>query len=336
MDGEGLCVNETVIQFGPSRQLVGIVTTPSNGQGDPNRPAVVLLNAGLLHRVGPNRIYVQIARALASAGYTVLRFDFSGLGDSAPRSDHMPYAQSAPAEARAAMDWLTQNRGAQRFILIGHCAGAGISLLVAREDPCVVGAALINPEGGDAQWTEFDRMKKVSQQHARNYSQSALFSRERWVKLLSGRADYRSIARVVLKDIIWYRIKSLSFQVRQSFKARQPAVRAEQAARAQEHLGPIVERGAALLLLHSEGSTGLAQIRAMLGAELDRLIAADKIQLTIIPQSDHLFTLVATQRQLCAELCTWAQAHFDIQADHLLSVGSAEQAKNKTPAHGMG
>ena len=223
---------------------------------------MVLLNPGLLHRVGPNRTYVKLARALAAEGYTVVRFDFSGHGDSRPRADHLPYVQSAPAEAREAMDWLARHRDAQHFVLIGHCAGAGIGLLAARDDRRVAGAVLINMEGGDAQWTEFDRKKKVSQQYARDYGQRALVSRERWARLLTGRADYRNIARIVLKDILWYRVTNLGFRAGQLLHARQSSVRAEQAVVAQTYLDPIIERGAGLLLLHSEGSTGLEQIRA--------------------------------------------------------------------------
>lgn len=297
-------MNERVIQFGPARGLVGIVTTPAPGH--PEGPAVVLLNAGLLHRVGPNRLYVQLARALAAAGHPVLRFDFSGLGDSAPRADHMPYAQSAPLEAREAMDWLARELGARRFLLVGHCAGALFSLLVARDDPRVVGVGLLNPEGGDAQWTEFDRKKKVSQQHARNYSGEALRSGERWTRLLTGKADYSSIARVVLKDIIWYRFAGLGFKLRNAISARYGKVRAEHAERARTYLAPIVARGAGLHFVHSEGSTGLEHIRSYFGGELERLRAAGKLELTIIPQSDHLFTLVARQRQVCALLVGWA------------------------------
>lgn len=317
-------MNETVIRFGPGRALVGIVTAPPAAERDPDCPAVVLLNAGLMHRVGPNRTYVQIARALAADGFTVLRFDFSGMGDSPPRADHLPYAQSSPQEARDAIDWLAQAYGAQRFLLMGHCAGAAIALLVARDDPRVLGAALINLEGDNAEWTELDRMKKVSQQHARDYGRRAIFSRERWARLLSGRADYASIARVLFKDIIWYQVKALSFRIRKAIAARSAAVRAEQRAQASHYLAPIVARGGALLMLHSEGSTGLERLRSAFGAELERLIAAGAVELTIIPQSDHLFTLVATQRQLCATLSAWAMARFRAPSGRLLSVAGVE------------
>jgi pimeloyl-ACP methyl ester carboxylesterase len=317
-------MNESVIQFGPARGLVGILTEPPGAERDPERPAVVMLNAGLLHRVGPNRIYVQIARALAAEGYVVLRFDFSGMGDSQPRADHLPYAQSAPAEAREAMEWLAHHRGAGRFVLIGHCAGAVFSLLVAGDDTRVVGAALINMEGGDDRWTEFDRKKKASQQHARNYGQRALFSGERWRKLLSGRANYRSIARVIFKDIIWYRIAGLAFRTRQSLQARTLAVRAEQAAHARQYLDPIIGRGTALLLIHSEGSTGLEHLRATFGAELERHLAAGAIRLVIIAQSDHLFSLVDRQRQLCAELRGWARKQFGAYSASLVASAGNE------------
>jgi pimeloyl-ACP methyl ester carboxylesterase len=314
-------VNEEAVRFGPQRGLVGIVTTPDEPR-PAELPAVVLLNAGLMHRVGPNRTYVQIARALAAQGFTVLRFDFSGMGDSRPRADHLPYMQSAPQEAGEAMSWLAEHHAARRFILIGHCAGAGVALLVARDDQRVVGAALINMEGGDAGWTEYDRIKKVSQQHARTYGQRALFSRERWAKLLSGRADYASIARVVFKDILWYRIVSLQFRVSQALQSRQATARAQQVATAETYLDPIIRRGCALLLLHSEGSTGLEQIRAVLGPELERRLAAGTVQLTVIAQSDHLFTLLARQRQLCAELLAWAGDHFEAPSTTLVGASS--------------
>ncbi len=303
--------SEEVVQFGLGHSLVGILTRPTA----PTRgglPAIVLLNAGLLHRVGPNRIYVTIARAFAQAGYTVLRFDFSGMGDSLPRADHLPYAQSGPSEAAAAMDWLTDTYGVQRFILMGHCAGAGFSLLVASDDVRVAGAALINMEGGDEEWTEYDRMKKRSQEYPRYYGGRALLDRERWAKFVSGRADYRSIARNIFKDTLWYRAKSYAFQTQQALRGRQEDGHAEQEALAQRYLAPIADRGAFLLFVHSEGSTGLARIRAKFGAALNQLTTSSAAEVVIIPQCDHLFTLRDRQDRLCTVLLAWATKRFDV------------------------
>jgi pimeloyl-ACP methyl ester carboxylesterase len=314
---------EEIVQFGNEKGLVGILTAPKKQPADATAhplPAVLLLNAGLLHRIGPNRIYVTIARALACAGFSVLRFDFSGLGDSAPRADHMPYAQSAPLEAELAMDFLTERLGVDRFLLMGHCAGAGFSLLVGSTAPRVVGAALINMEGGDEEWTEYDRMKKRSQQYARDYSGRALLNRERWAKFLGGRADYRSIARNIFKDTLWYRVKGYAFQTQQAIRGQQKAGLAEQDAHAQRYLQPLVDREASLLLVHSEGGTGLTRMRALFGSALVRLQREGRIELVIVPECDHLFTLLERQRRLSSIITQWATEHYALN-------GAADVAK---------
>jgi pimeloyl-ACP methyl ester carboxylesterase len=301
---------EEVIRFGPSHSLVGIVSRPCGAPANADLPAVVLLNAGLIHRIGPNRIYVQIARALARLGFTVLRFDFSGVGDSRPRLDHLPYVQSAPAEAREAMDWLAAHYGRQQFVLMGHCSGAGFSFLLAGQDERVVGAAIINFEGGSEEWTEFDRRRKVSRQIAAEYRREALLSRSHWSKLLTGRADYYSIARNLLKGVLWYRITESGFRIRQAVAGRQHVNGDSFAAKAQAELRQMIERDTQVVFIHSEGSTGQELMRFALGEEIERLQATGRVQVVVIPQSDHLFTLVARQRLVTQTLADWAQSHW--------------------------
>jgi pimeloyl-ACP methyl ester carboxylesterase len=309
-------MTEEVIRFGPFHALVGIVAKPDKPNVDVDLPAVVMLNAGLMHRVGPNRIYVKIARALVRLGFMVLRFDFSGVGDSRPRTDHLPYLQSAPAEAKEAMDWLTAHHGVRRFVLMGHCSGAGFSYLLASQDERVVGAAVINFEGGSEEWTEFDRRRKVSRQVIDQYRREALFSRAHWTKLLSGRADYRSIARQVFKGVLWYRLTEYGFNIRQATHRRLSVNADGPEAQSRANLQRMVERGVAITFIHSEGSTGQAQVQAALGDEIERLCAVGKLDVAVIPQSDHLFTLVARQQLVTETLKDWMQAHWCTQTDH--------------------
>jgi alpha/beta superfamily hydrolase len=79
-------MKETAIRFGKFDTLIGVITEPDTPAQD-NRPIIILSNAGLIHRIGPNRIYVKLARLLAEDGYCVLRFDLSGVGDSLPSAD---------------------------------------------------------------------------------------------------------------------------------------------------------------------------------------------------------------------------------------------------------
>src|SRR5713101_5522058 len=137
-------MKEEAVLFGEKKSLVGVVTDPPTTTGNHLRPAVILLNPGIVHRVGPGRIYVKIARALAAAGFVVLRFDFSGIGDSAVRHDNLQFEKSAIREAQDAMKFLKRSRDVEHFILLGGCSGALISLETACCDEQVLGAVLIN------------------------------------------------------------------------------------------------------------------------------------------------------------------------------------------------
>lgn len=132
-------MKERAIQFGVWGNLTGIVCEPAGVTEPGSRPGVVLLNSGILHRVGACRLHVQVARALAEIGFTSLRFDFSGIGDSEARRDALPFEESAPLEVIEAMDYLARARGLETFILFGLCSGADAAFHTAAADLRVVG-----------------------------------------------------------------------------------------------------------------------------------------------------------------------------------------------------
>lgn len=124
--------------------MVGILTQPAAGEARPDAPAVLILNSGIIHHIGANRLYVEIARELAQRGFSSLRFDFSGVGDSEPRRDALPFEESAVVEAREAMDFVAEVTGATEFVLMGLCSGADMSYYTALEDDRVVGLAQLD------------------------------------------------------------------------------------------------------------------------------------------------------------------------------------------------
>src|SRR3989442_13379966 len=101
-------MREQAVLFGEVKSLIGILTDPPMRNGNRPKPAVILLNPGIVHRVAPGRIYVRMARALAAMGFVVLRFDFSGIGDSAVRHDNLPFDKSAVRETQDAMHFWRQ------------------------------------------------------------------------------------------------------------------------------------------------------------------------------------------------------------------------------------
>jgi hypothetical protein len=143
-DERGEIVIERVVQFGTNATLAGVFTEPAQVNARANVPPVILINSGILHKVGACRLYVKLARALARAGVSSLRFDLSGLGDSDVRRDALSFEESAVAETRDAMDYLTKLRGWSEFQLAGLCSGADVAHMTAVVDPRVVSMASID------------------------------------------------------------------------------------------------------------------------------------------------------------------------------------------------
>lgn len=135
---------EQIALLGKDRSLVSIIARPAAPAGR-DVPAIVILNTGIIHRVGHHRMYVTLSRTLAAAGHTVVRFDFSGIGDSAPRREAMPRLTVCLDEIRDVIDSLGLTYQITRFVLVGLCSGADHAILHARNDERVVGLVLIDP-----------------------------------------------------------------------------------------------------------------------------------------------------------------------------------------------
>jgi len=81
--GEGLPFAESAFRTGTA-DLFGIVTEPLEWNGG---PTVLLINSSNEHRIGPNRLWVLLARQWAQAGFRSVRFELSGFGDSGVWND---------------------------------------------------------------------------------------------------------------------------------------------------------------------------------------------------------------------------------------------------------
>jgi dienelactone hydrolase len=165
-------MREEALLFGETSSLVGIITDPPETEKGKHLPAIILLNAGIIHHVGPHRLYVKMARRLAAMGFMVLRFDLSGVGDSTVRTDNLPFEKSAVSETREAMDALSAARGVEHFLLSGLCSGATISLTAAYGDPRVVGVMPIN--------ARTHHIASVGEEEVANYIRHDTAARSYW------------------------------------------------------------------------------------------------------------------------------------------------------------
>ncbi|MEZ4438777.1 MAG: alpha/beta fold hydrolase [Polyangiaceae bacterium] len=180
--------------------IFGILSAPQDaprsGRG------IVLLNAGAVHRVGPNRLYTRFARAWAGAGHVVLRCDLTGIGDSPPRPgqpENVVYGDQALVDVEEVVRWLRQHEGLRRVDVVGLCSGAYHGLEAAIAGQPIDGVVSINPLTFDYDPSEpLDvRAHKVAIA-AKRYATS-MKSVEKWRKLLRGEIDRAAVARTILR-----------------------------------------------------------------------------------------------------------------------------------------
>ncbi|MDQ3605763.1 MAG: hypothetical protein M3418_06220 [Gemmatimonadota bacterium] len=265
-------MRESVVQLGAERALVGILSRPPAPREHTGRTGVIFLNAGLVHRVGPNRLHVAMARKIAERGRATLRFDPSGIGDSRAGAGAGKLGERRIAETRAAMDWLGSETGTDRFLLIGNCSGAAVGYLTAHADPRVVGLGLINPQA------------PVLMRH---FLRTALTHPNSWRRLLGGRAR-------------------VGEQLGQLFSRSEDEAEPEQTYRdIPEGLRRLAERGVDLLLAYSEWDPGYDYYRHILRRELGAPGVKEKIRFEVIPGADHQLSLRGTQEHLVEIVDRW-------------------------------
>lgn len=287
-------MKERAIRFGKNGSLIGVVTEPPASDDTMRRPAIILLGAGLVHHVGPHRLYVKLARRLASQGFIVLRFDFSGIGDSAaPRSDQ-PLDETAVAETREAMDWLRDARSVERVVLMAICSGAGFSFRAACADPRVVGIALINAAGH--RWgTNAERGRTLARHYVRMLSARS-FLRNNWRKVVTLDFAHRGMARAALTQL------TQRLTGRESAPPGPPAADGIAAA-----FGTLVARGVRVLIVYSEGDEGWDYYQLFLRRRLSTLVSAQQVELAVVEGANHTFTLLSHQQQVLALLGGWLE-----------------------------
>jgi hypothetical protein len=145
----------------PLARGFGLLTLPAHERP---RSAVVLLNAGLIHRVGPFRLHVRLARTLAAEGCAVLRYDQAGIGDSLASAD------VAEVDAlRDVLDRVQARTGCTRFVAGGLCSAADLAWQLALADARVRGLLLLDGWAPGGAWLLLGRVRHLLRQPLRRW-----------------------------------------------------------------------------------------------------------------------------------------------------------------------
>jgi pimeloyl-ACP methyl ester carboxylesterase len=264
-------VSEKAALFGRNRSLVGVVTDPTNVAPGDLPIGVLLLGAGLVHRVGPHRFYVKLARRLAACGLTVARFDYSGIGDSPARVDNAPYAKLRLEETQEVMDDLMKTRGIEHFCLMGISSGAVASFGAAVQDRRVIGAVLLNAMGFDSSgtWTQQLKRRDLVKAYPRK-----LLDPHSWWRALTGKSEYGRWG-----EALRFWIKRL---VKRPQSPSDPGPAPGEAARR------VLESEFSILLVSSEGDHSADYFLEILGPGWQPLLG-ERLSRATIREADHTF-----------------------------------------------
>jgi alpha-beta hydrolase superfamily lysophospholipase len=267
----------------PAARAVG---TETAGHG------VIMLNTGATHHIGPNRIYVDLARYWAARGYIVLRIDLAGLGDSNTRDGataNEVYPSGALYDVGVAIDFLRRRRGVRNVTLAGLCAGAYHALRAAISGLPVDAVFLINPLTfywkpgaalSDLQISEVVVNPGVYAEHAR--------SLRYWLRLFTGKVDLWRVAKV-LAGRATLAIDSLAREA-----CRRLGIRIA------DDLGwdlqSVAQRGIRIVFFFAPTDGGLELLKLQGGSVVERL--GSRCRIHLIPGADHTFTQRAARRKL--------------------------------------
>ncbi len=288
-------VREVPVFFGPGESLFGILAEPAEARAAPGRreTAVLMLNVGGNYRIGPNRLYVKMARTLAAGGVRAFRFDLAGLGDSAggpgPRT-HNYFSKDAAVDVRAAIDWLA-GQGCTRFYVMGICSGSYVAFQAALADPRVSGQVLMNSrllewqEGTDeAAWQATMRLNYKSTAFYR----SALMQPGVYRRMLRGEVDVQGIARRV-GTVIEARIRRAVGRLANGGREEEGVL-----ARTRQ----LCARGTDTLVVVSAHDDGRDYLEFHFGNRGSRLAGNPNFRMIVVEGGDHTFSSSASQRMV--------------------------------------
>ncbi len=279
-------MQEQVVQFGPDRCLMGIVTLPAPASRRAEAPMAVILNAGAMHRVGPMRLNVHLARSLAASGIASMRMDLSGLGDSRVRSGRLSADRRAVMDVVSALDHLQAEFGQQRFTLMGLCSGAYNAHLGSLEDRRVVGAVFM--DGIAFRTLGF---------YLRHYVRPLLTWKHWPQRLMRRLARFRSSLRASTEA---------AGQAVAEAEFFGPGLRRQRVA---GQLRELMARGNQLLFIYSGGVhefKGVQQFREMFRLRPNR----QQLQIEYYPHADHTLRLTDHRQQVCRRIVDWYWERF--------------------------
>lgn len=291
----GTAIRERVVRIDTaSSTLFGVLTSPLAGTPGADGPAVLMLNSGSVRLIGPNRLWVRLARRWAARGMTVLRVDLSGIGDSAPRpgaEGNVVYSPHALADIESALAFLKTEAPGRDCRLVGLCSGAYHSLKAAVAGQAVSTALMINPL--TYFWHDGDELSEVHDYEVAELTsryRGKLFTWEPWGRLIRGELDMKLIAQVATRRVS-HAMQPLLLELarRMGWPLKDDLV---------ADLRSATRHGIHLRFVFGSSAAGLTLLQRQAGRWVRGMARRREASIDLIAQSDHTFTRLEARERL--------------------------------------
>jgi len=139
---------DKVFLFGEKQNLVGILSEPNTAQITQDKPLILILNSGLVHRPGPLRMNKEFSLYLAEHGFSSFRFDLSGIGDSEKQaSNNQTFKDRNLSDVGEALELIKDKISPTKIIIMGLCTGADLAHRSAVKYKDISGSILLDGYG---------------------------------------------------------------------------------------------------------------------------------------------------------------------------------------------
>lgn len=290
-------MKQKAVRFGRHQEMTGILAT-NDKQDGPCKLAFLTWNTGISHKMGPNRVAVELSHTLTRIGLPVFRFDLTGRGDSLPRKGEMA---SAVLDVREAMNYLQKEWGFEEFILHGNCSGAIDAHYVAQTDARVVGLSMV------------DTYSYRVGAYYKNYILKRLKSRAYWERLFKkifsqqGGIDVQDA-----KDQFWVPFPPLD-RIRTDFRG-------------------FVARKMPCLVIFTSGYDHLYNYENQFRDMLKGVDTSEILTLEHHTEADHLYTFLDQRSRLMDSISAWVLRNFSVSgAEEKRSAPTAVTLKLSQP-----
>lgn len=271
-------MREVIHNFGREGHLNGIASLPDHQRYN---IGIIVSNSGVVHKVGPFGLFRELASHLCAQGFTVFRFDLSGLGDSDNLKSGQTHAERTLEDMQSALDLLESRYQFTKFVAIGLCTGAENSFRLAIADERVVGNIWLDGYG-------YDNLKGKLIRFYRRSKRLPVLLRE---KLIDKKPALKKPAGLIEndEDYTW------------TLPPRQVLG---------ERLNTLFQRGVRFLCIYSGGVSGHHAYAEQFADNFKGQAFLQGMQIEYFPQADHTYKIRKDKAQLFDTVAAWLKSRF--------------------------